>query len=126
MKKRVTYRPSKASGVLSGVVGAIFVLLGIFVVIPDFGLFGLLWTGIALAITVANLYHAFGTKYMGPEIRIEEDEPEPRPEAPEAAPERAAGPDAKTRLEQLARLKEAGLLTEEEYRDKRKEIIDRL
>ncbi len=41
-KQRVTYRPSKSSGVFGGVVGVIFVLIGVFVVIPTFGPFGIL------------------------------------------------------------------------------------
>ena len=54
-----------------------------------------------------NFYQAFGKKYVGPEIRIEEEE---------ARPAASAGPDAKKRLEQLEELKKAGLVTEEEYR----------
>ena len=130
MKKRVTYRPSKPSAALSGVMGVIFVILGLTVVIPDFGLFGLLWTGIAVAIAIGNLYRAFGKKYMGPEIRIEEDDSTAVPQDAEspspAAPKAAIGLDAKGRLEQLDRLKEAGLLTQEEYSTKRSEIIDQL
>ena len=34
MKRKVTYRPSKASSVMGGVMGAIFVLIGVFAVIP--------------------------------------------------------------------------------------------
>ena len=60
MRRRVTYRPSKASGVFGGVVGGIFVLIGLFVAIPTFGAFGILWTLIAVGITGMNLYQAFG------------------------------------------------------------------
>ena len=73
-KQRVTYRPSKSSGVFGGVVGVIFVLIGVFVVIPTFGPFGILWTLFAVAITGMNLYQAFGKGYVGPEIHIEEDD----------------------------------------------------
>ena len=54
-RKRVTYRPSKAGSALGGVVGGLFVLIGLFVAIPTFGLFGVLWTLIAVGITGANL-----------------------------------------------------------------------
>ena len=80
MRKRVTYRPGKAQGAFGTIWGGIFVLIGLFVVIPTFGPFGIIWTLGALGITVINALHAFGKKYVGPEIRIEEDkEGEPVP-----------------------------------------------
>ena len=121
-RKRITYRPSKGQGVFGIVFGAMFILIGIFVAIPNFGLFGLLWTGIAVGITVMNAVQAFGKKNMGPRIEIEED-----PSAPQAPPvQGAAGLSPQDRLEQLETLKEAGLLTEEEYRAKRTEILEQL
>ena len=73
MKKRVTYRPGKAQGVFGIVWGGIFILIGLFVAIPVFGAFGVLWTLAAVAITVMNGLRAFGKKYTGPEIQIEEE-----------------------------------------------------
>ena len=116
-RKRITYRPSKASGIVGGVAGGLFVLLGIFVVIPTFGAFGILWTLFALVIAVSSLYQAFGKKYVGPEIHMEEDG---APAAPGGEP---IGLDAQQRLEQLQRLLDAGLITREEYEDKRAEIL---
>ena len=123
-RKRVTYRPSKTGSAFGGIVGIIFILIGLFVIIPTSSMaggfamiFGILWTAIAAGITVMNFYQAFGKKYVGPEIRIEEEE---------ARPAASAGPDAKKRLEQLEELKKAGLLTEEEYRSKRAEILGEL
>ena len=40
MRKRVTYRPGKAQGAFGTIWGGIFVLIGLFVVIPTFGPFG--------------------------------------------------------------------------------------
>ena len=123
-RKRVTYRPSKSGSAFGGIVGIIFVCIGLFVVIPASSMaggiamiFGILWTAIAAGITVMNFYQAFGKKYVGPEIHIEEEE---------ARPAASAGPDAKKRLEQLEELKKAGLVTEEEYRKKRAEILGEL
>ena len=123
-RKRVTYRPSKSGSAFGGIVGIIFVCIGLFVVIPASSMaggfamiFGILWTAIAAGITVMNFYQAFGKKYVGPEIHIEEEE---------ARPAASAGPDAKKRLEQLEELKKAGLVTEEEYHNKRAEILGEL
>lgn len=137
-RRRVTYRPSKAQGAFGMVWGGIFVLIGLVVVIPTFGPFGILWTLMAVGITVMNGLHAFGKKYVGPEIRIEDEEgygenpqsfegtapSSPTPETHDHIPSTAL--DAKDRLEQLKSLKEAGLLTQEEYDRKRKQIVDQL
>ena len=129
-RRRVTYRPSKAQGAFGMVWGGIFVLIGLVVVIPTFGAVGILWTLAALGITVMNGLHAFGKKYVGPEIRIEDEEdegpkedqaPSPAPEGHDHVPSTAL--DARERLEQLESLKAAGLITREEYEEKRKEIL---
>ena len=80
MRKRVTYRPSKSGSVMGGVVGVIFVLIGLFVVIPTFSMaggfgaiFGVFWTIVAGVIAGTNFYQAFGKGYIGPEIHIEEE-----------------------------------------------------
>lgn len=128
MKKRVTYRPGKANGIAGVVGGAVFILIGVTIAIPTFGLFGVLWTVMAVAITAVNAYQAFGKQYVGPEIKIE-DEKEAGPAAPEEEthdhiPSTALGPQK--RLEQLETLKDAGLIDEEEYAEKRKEILREL
>ena len=119
MRKRVTYRPSRAQSAFSAVVSGIFVLIGLVFVIPTFGAFGVFWTLIAAVGGIMSAYHAFGKGYIGPEIHIE-DEGARSPDAP------AATLDAKARLEQLESLKDAGLIDEEEYREKRREILEGL
>lgn len=124
-RKRVTYRPNKASGVIGGIMGGIFVLIGVFVAIPSFGAFGILWTLAAALICGGNLYQAFGKKYVGPQIQIEEDPTDPaRPveNTIDTAPEL----NAKERLEQLESLRSSGLISDKEYEEKRKNIVDRL
>ncbi len=121
-RRRVTYRPSKAQGAMGAVFGGIFILIGLFVVIPTFGPFGILWTLAAVAITVMNGYQAFGKGYVGPEINIEEDTPQV--ESPSPTP--PADLNAKERLEQLQALLDGGLITREEYDKKRDEILSRL
>lgn len=120
-RKRITYRPSKGESAFAGIVGVIFVLLGLFVVIPNFGVFGILWTLVAAGIAGMHLYRAFGSKYIGPEIRIEDDGEEgeyPSPPAP--------GNDVEARLKQLEDLREKRLITAGEYEEKRKEILKEL
>ena len=127
-RRRVTYRPSKAQGAFGVAVGAIFIVIGLVMVIPIFGLFGVLWTLIAVGITGVNAYQAFGKGYAGPEITIEEDEEPRRGASFSPAPQThdhipSTSLDVKGRLEQLKDLKEAGLLTQEEYDKKRQEIL---
>ena len=116
-KRRVTYRPSKTAAIFGGVMGCIFVGIGIFVVIPMFGAFGILWTLIAVGITGINLYQAFGKGYVGPEIHIEEENGE-NPSA--------AGTSPEERLRQLQSLYDQRLITPEEYEQKRQEILKEL
>ena len=119
-RKRVTHRPSKAGTALGGVVGGLFVLIGLFVAIPTFGLFGVLWTLIAVGITGANLYQAFGKGYVGPEIHIEEES-----DSEHAQPAAAPG-DTQARLTELRALYDQRLITQEEYEQKRREILKEL
>ena len=117
MKRRVTYRPSKASGVVGGIMGGIFVLIGIFVAIPVFGPFGILWTLFAVVITGSSLYQSFGKGYRGPEIEIEDDRPAGGP-----TPSETAG-TAEERFRQLQALYDQHLISKEEYEQKRAEIL---
>lgn len=127
MRKRVTYRPSKSGSVMGGVVGVIFVLIGLFGVIPSFSMtggfgaiFGVLWTIIAGVIAGTNFYQAFGKGYIGPEIHIEEEG------GTEHAQDAAAPDDTQARLTELRALYDQRLITQEEYEQKRKEILEEL
>ena len=122
-RRKVTYRPSKAGSVMGGVVGCIFVLIGLFVIIPQFSmaggfalLFGIAWTVIAAIMTIVNFYQGFGKKYMGPEIHIEEDG---------VSADQSKG-TPQQRLEQLQSLYDRRLITQEEYEQKRQEILKEL
>ena len=135
MKRNIKYRPNKAVGVFSVVWGCVFILIGLLVAIPVFGAFGLLWTVAAIAITVFNAFQAFGKKYMGPDITVEDEGPafsrpdpsfDPRAADHEHITEVSYGHTPQKRLEQLETLREAGLIDDEEYREKRKEILSGL
>ena len=127
-RKRVRVKPGKAQSTVSFVVGLAFVLVGLVMVVPTFGPFGLLWTGVAVAITVINGLNAFGKKGVPTmEISSEEEDdevPSPAREDHDHIPSTAL--TTQERLEQLQTLKEAGLLTDEEYRNKLEEILREL
>lgn len=113
MKRKVTYRPSRTVSILGGVVGVIFVLIGLFVAIPVVGPFGIIWTAVAAVFAAINFYQAFGKGYIGPKIEIEDVN-----EGPEGS--------AETRLRELRSLYDQHLITPEEYEEKRKDILNKL
>ena len=124
-RRRIRVRPGRAASLMSFVVGIAFVVIGLVAVIPMAGPFGLLWTGVAVAITVINGLNAFGKKGV-PTMEIyseEEDDEVPSPAREDHDHIPSTALTTQERLEQLQTLKEAGLLTDEEYRNKREEIL---
>jgi hypothetical protein len=117
-RRRITYRPSKQQSIFGGVMGAVFVGIGIFVVIPIFGAFGGLWPLLAGGITGFNLYAGVSKNYAGPEIRVEEDGSQARNDSDADGSAR--------RLEELRTLYDRRLITQEEYEEKRKDILKEL
>lgn len=123
MKKNIRYKPSKASAGMSFAVGIVFTVIGLSLVLPatfgsgflPVGLFGLVWTGIAVAITAVNGLYLFGKRdntslFGGYEITDEEPEEE----------------SSEERLKKLQSLYDQRLITAEEYEEKRKEILKEL
>ena len=111
------YQPSKGQSIFAGVVGVIFCLIGLFVVIPTFGPFGILWTGVAVFITVSNFMTAAGKKaFMGHYVIEEEG----------SAPSSPDAPTAEQRLQELRSLYDQRLITQEEYDRKRQGILDQI
>ena len=104
------YNPNLGAAMSLVLMVIIFVCIGLFVVIPTFGPFGVLWTLLAAGITIASFYRAFGKRYTGPEIHIEDEEC--------GKPE-----DVQERLETLRALYEQKLIAPEEYERKRQEIL---
>lgn len=96
------------------IVGIVFVLLGIFAVIPSLGAFGIIWTFVAGLITVVNGINVFSEDGipMGTVI-TEETEQKPRD-------------NTRERLEKLEALYRDGLITKIEYEQKRREILNEL
>ena len=100
-RRKVTYRPSRITGIIGLVMGGIFVLIGVFVAIPASGLFGVLWTGIAAATTVYNFRNAAGkNRYSAFDITDASEEPDALNErfGPSRDPEETAPPAPENRF----------------------------
>jgi hypothetical protein len=112
--KKVRVKPSKEASLFATIFGLIMIGIGVFLVIPNLGAFGVLWTLIAVAMTGYNLFNVFSARGIATqEIDIEEGN------------QSESGNDEENRLERLERLKEKGLITEEEYQKKKREILAR-
>jgi hypothetical protein len=109
MSPRIRIRPGRPVSLLGMVVGLVFIGLGVAVVIPLFGPFGVFWTLVAAGIALYHGYNFFsGRGASAYDVDVEG---------------RDAGEDFDAKLRKLARLKEDGLLSEEEYQRKRDEIV---
>jgi hypothetical protein len=114
--KTVRIKPSRSASAFGVVVGLIGTGLGIVWVIPIFGTFGVFWTLMAGAMTAYSAFNAFSARGMAAqEIDIEDSDDS-----------RIVHDDAAERLERLKGLRMNGLITEEEYQQKRSEIINKL
>lgn len=111
-RRRYRYRPNKVQSAVGIAAGGLFILLGLFFVIPTFGFFGVIWTLFAVGITVSNAYAAFSGKGYG-SLEMEES----------GAPGEGGGLDFEERLQKLQRLYDQRLITREEYDQKRAEIL---
>lgn len=122
MRKNVHIKPGKAQSVMGLIVGALFCLLGVFMAIPAFGGFGVIWTLVAVAITVFNGINAFSEEGVSShEIVIDTD-------GEDLTPPVSASPAASTkqRLETLKQLYTDGAITNSEYEERRKKILDEI
>ena len=113
MRRNIKVKPGKTQSTMGFVTGLIFVGIGLFVVVPTFGPFGIFWTLIAVAITVTNGINAFSKKGVASHEIVMEDDGQP-----------AGGqPSVEQRLEEARSLYDRGLITKEEYEAKRAEIL---
>lgn len=101
------------------VVGIVFVGIGLFVVVPAAGAFGVVWTLMAVAITGYHAVNLFSERGVAHEV-VEFDIPSgPAGEPPQnMSPQQRLG-----RLEDLLR---QGLVTDQEYHEQRQRILDEL
>lgn len=97
-----------------GIMATVFVFIGIFVMIPNLGVFGVVWTLLAATGAVTGFYNAFSERGIATEIIDVPDETSIQPADPEA------------RLRRLADLKAKNLITSVEYERRRSEILNAL
>ncbi|KIL53759.1 hypothetical protein KP77_00200 [Jeotgalibacillus alimentarius] len=111
---RYRVRPSKGASTFAMAGGIAFLILGITVAIPQFGLFGVIWTLIAAGITIFHAINAFSDKGVSEyDVNIE-DQPLSN----------TTGDSYEEKIRQLHRLKEEGLITEEEFQKKKTELLN--
>ena len=119
MRKRIRYKPSKPASLFGMIAGAIFVLIGVFIVIPSAGLFGIFWTLLAGIMTGIQAYYFFSNKGISSwEIDIDNGS-----DVSESNYSSSSNGDFETRLRKLHKLKEEGLITKDEFNKKREEIM---
>jgi len=113
MRRKVRVKPSKASSLMGMIVGTVFVLIGLAVVIPNVGAFGVFWTLIAVAITGMNAFNYFSKEGIASmEMDIDSSEVS-----------MSSSDDFAARLRKLTQLRDDGLITEDEFQQKRREIL---
>ena len=140
MSRKIHVRPGKGQSKFGFAVGIFFCLFGLFIAIPMFGLFGILWTTVAGYITYVNYRNGFTNKQIDSHV-IEIDENgddvtvttqtgfgrhsyEVMGKKKEA--EVPKHESAVERLKELNNLYTQALITKEEYDQKKKEILDEL
>lgn len=107
--KRIKVSPGKKQSQFAFYVGIGFVLIGLFIAIPTFGPFGIFWTAIAGFICYSHFRNGFSNeKIPSYEIDIEDDD------------------SIEARLKQLENLYNQRLITEEEYQNKRQQILNEI
>ena len=114
--KRIKIKPGKAQSKMGFGVGILFVIIGFVVVIPTFGLFGVIWTAVAGVIAYTNYKNGFSNEGIATHEIVIEDGVESSD----------TGEDIEAKLIKLSSLYEQRLITKEEYDEKRKQLLDEL
>jgi len=134
-KKKIKVRPGKTQSRFGFIFGIIFCLIGLVVVVPVFGPFGLLWTAAAGWITYSHYRNGFTDRPISDRvIEIEDDgmsttvTSDPFADFHSAYERSAesAGEDVESRLRKLQSLYQQELITEEEYEKKKQEILEEI
>ena len=111
MRRNIHYKPSKGASIFGGIIGCAMGIFGLFA-IPDMGAmigFKAIWCLMAFGMGIYNFLLAAGV------VKYKSDESA-----------KGGKSDAEVRLEELQTLYDRRLITEEEYQEKRRDILDRL
>lgn len=115
MSKQVRVKPGKVQSITGFIVGIIFCIIGISMIITHFSPFLIVWTLIAVVITVSNGINAFTDKGIAShEITIEEDHRD----------NLDIKKTAEERLNELQSLYEKNMITPEEFQKKHNQILE--
>ena len=124
MRRNIHYKPSKGASIFGGIVGCAMGFFGLFGMSDmaygfgtEFLAFRLVWCLAAFGIGIYNFLLAAGVvKYNGGYEITDETEDGAK----------GGKSDAEVRLEELQTLYDRRLITEEEYQQKRRKILDEL
>ena len=117
-RKRIRVKPGRAQSKIGFFAGLLFCLIGVFMVIPIFGVFGIFWTLMAVIITALSGINAFSDKGMAShEIIIDEES-----RASESGDNRRKE-NIERRLRIAEELYREGSITKDELDEKRREIL---
>ena len=119
MRRNIRYKPSKGMSIFTGFIGCAMGIFGLFA-IPDMGAligFKAIWCLMAFGMGIYYFLMAAGVvKYNGGYEITDETEDGAK----------GGKSDAEVRLEELQTLYDRRLITEEEYQQKRRKILDEL
>jgi len=135
MARKIKVRPGKTQSKFGFIFGIMFCLIGLVVVIPTFGLFGLIWTAAAAWITYSHYRNGFTDRPISNKvIEIEDDGRSTAAKEDSFAEFRSSydrneildAGDSESRLRTIQNLYHQGLITEAEYQRKRQEILEKI
>lgn len=109
-------RPSKPMSALGMVIGIVFIFIGIFIVIPNAGIFGIVWTLFAVIGVVYYAVNVFSEEGISHEV-VDFESDLSNKENEESV---------ESRLEILESLKQKGLISDREYQEQREKILKEL
>jgi hypothetical protein len=116
MSGKARIRPSQSISAIGMIVGIIFVIIGLFIVIPNVGLFGVVWTLVALGGVIYSAVNTFSERGISTEVvDFEGDLDKQKDEV-----------SVESRLQTLESLKQKGLVSEQEYNQQREKILKEL
>ena len=120
MNQRYNVRPGKGQSMFGFIAGIIFVLLGFTVVLPTFGTFGIIvWVLFPIGITVLHGLNAFTQKGVATHRVDVTTEANTSTEAI-----KQSNDSFDEKLRKLHQLKQEGILTDEEYEEKKKQMLN--